>query len=63
MTRWVRVKANMFLGAYEITVAESAMADPIWPELTYQDLVRIAYRDRMVTTIDHPVVKRLRGLA
>ena len=63
MTRWVRVKANMSLGAYEITIAESAMADPIWPELTYQDLVRIAYRDRMVTTIDHPVVKRLRGLA
>jgi len=63
MTRWVRVKANMSLGAYEITVAESAMADPIWPELSYQELVRIAYRDRMVTTIDHPVVKRLRGLA
>jgi hypothetical protein len=63
MTRWVRVKANMSLGAYEITIAESAMADPIWPELSYQELVRIAYRDRMVTTIDHPVVKRLRGLA
>jgi hypothetical protein len=63
MTEWVRLKANMNLGAYEITVAESVMADPVWPDLSYQDLVRIAYRDRMVTGIDHPVVRRLRGLS
>src|SRR5262249_30261867 len=51
MTKWVRLKANMGLGAYEITEATSVMADPVWPELTYQDLLRIAYRDRMITTI------------
>jgi len=62
MTNWVRLKANMSLGAYEITLAESVIAEPVWPELTYQDLVRIAYRDRMITAIDHPVVRRLRGL-
>ena len=63
MTQWVRLKANLSLGAYEITAAESVMADPVWPELSFQDLLRIAYRDRMITTLDHPVVKRLRGLA
>ena len=63
MTKWVRLKANMSLGAYEITVAESVMADPVWPDLSYQELVRIGYRDRMVTAVDHPVVRRLRGLA
>jgi hypothetical protein len=63
LTKWVRLKANMSLGAYEITVAESAMADPIWPELSYQELVRIAYRDRMIAALDHPVIKRLRGLS
>ena len=63
MTKWVRLKANMSLGAYEITVAESEMADPVWPELPYQQLLQIAYRDRMITTVDHPVVRRLRGLA
>jgi hypothetical protein len=63
MTNWVRIKANMSLGAYEITLAGSVMADPVWPELSYQDLVKIAYRDRMITTVDHPVLRRLRGLA
>ncbi len=63
MGKWLRIQANMSLGAYEITIAAGEMADPVWPELTFQELVRIAYRDRMITSVDHAVVKRLRGLA
>jgi hypothetical protein len=61
MTRWIRMKANMSLGAYEISVAESVIADPVWPELSFYELLSIAYRDRMIMSLDHPVVKRLRG--
>jgi hypothetical protein len=60
--QWVRVKANMSLGAYEMSVAESTMAEPIWPEVTFQELIKLAFRDRLISTIDHPVIKRLRGL-
>jgi hypothetical protein len=63
MTRWVRLKANMSLGAYEITVAESVMAEPVWPDLSFPGLVRIAFGGRIITTLDHPVIKRLRGLS
>ena len=63
VTRWVRLKANMSLGAYEIFEAQSIMADPEWPELSFQELVRIAFRDRLIENVDHPVVRRLRGLA
>ena len=51
MSKWLRLKANMSLGAYEITVAASVMAEPVWPELSFQELVRIAYRDRMITSL------------
>ena len=40
----------------------SDMADPAWPELSFYELLKIAYRDRMITSLEHPVVKRLRGL-
>jgi hypothetical protein len=64
MSRWLRVRANMSLGAYEITVAESEIPDPDWSEVEpFQDLLRIAYGPRLVTNLDHPVVRRLRGLA
>ena len=46
---WVRVKANMNLGAYEIFKAESVMSEPEWPELGFWDLIRIAFRDHLIT--------------
>jgi hypothetical protein len=60
--KWVRMQANLSLGAYEITVAAGEMAEPVWPDLSFQDLVRIAYRERIITSLYHPVVRRLRGL-
>jgi hypothetical protein len=63
MTRWVRVKANMSLGSNEIFEAASTIPDPAWPDLTFQELIRIAFRDHLGSSLDHPVIKRLRGLA
>lgn len=61
MQKWVRVKANMSLGAYEIFEATSTIPDPEWPEQSFQDLLRIAFRDRLIDSLGHPVIKRLRG--
>jgi hypothetical protein len=63
MTSWIRVKANMSLGAYEITEAASVMSEPDWPAVSFEELLRTAFRDRLVDRRDHPVIKRLRGLA
>jgi hypothetical protein len=63
MEGWVRVKANLSLGAYEPFAAESLIAEPEWPPEGYWDLIRIAFRDRVIDRVDHPVIKRLRGLA
>ena len=62
MDRWIRVKANMALGAYDIFEASSPIPEPDWPDLSFQDLLRIGFRDRLVDRIDHPLIKRLRGL-
>ncbi len=61
MPRWIRVKANMSLRAYEIFQAESAIPDPVWPDLSFAEITRIAFKDRLITSPDHPVIKRLRG--
>jgi hypothetical protein len=61
MRRWVRVKANMALGAYEMFEASSTIPDPEWPDVTFRELLRIAFRDRLVDRLDHPVIQRLRG--
>ena len=63
MSRWVRVKANMGLGAYEMFEAASSIPDPTWPEHSFHELLEIAFRDRLVNSLDHPVIKRLLGQA
>jgi hypothetical protein len=60
---WVRVTPNMSLGAYEIITAEAITVEPKWPDIDFQGLIRIAFRDRLITSLDHPVVRRLRGLS
>jgi hypothetical protein len=61
MRRWIRVKANMSLGAYEIVEATTT-AEPEWPAVPFRELLRIGFRDRLVDRLDHAVIKRLRGV-
>ncbi len=61
MTHWVRMKANMGLGAYDIYPAMSTVAEPQWPDVSFNELLRIGFRDRVISNFDHnhPVIKRL----
>jgi hypothetical protein len=59
--RWVRVSADMSLGAYRIDVASGRLPDPTWPNLTFQEIIRIGFRDKLIESWDHPVLQRLRG--
>ena len=61
MQSWVRVRANMNLGAYEVFRAEGLIADPPWPEFGFWDLIKIAFREYLITDLNHPVIRRLRG--
>jgi hypothetical protein len=61
MTRWVRVKANMSLGAYDIIAAQGVIPDPVWPEEPFEELLRLGFRSYFVSSFDHPLVKRLIG--
>jgi hypothetical protein len=63
MQKWVRLKANMTLGAYEIFESQGVIPDPEWPTLPFNELLRIGFRDRYVDYLDHAVIKRLRGNA
>ena len=58
---WVRVQANMSLGAYEISRALGDLDEPKWPEQDFAFLLRIAFKGRIIDSPDHAVLRRLRG--
>ena len=64
MKRKVRVQANMGLGAYEYAFSDNPTPenDPVWPNLTYSEMLRIAFAKpgRFVTDHNHEVLRLLR---
>jgi hypothetical protein len=60
-TDWVRITSNMSLGAYEVAVATAALPEPTWPEMSFGELLRISFKDHIIDSLDHPVLKQLRG--
>ena len=61
MNEWVRITANMSLGAYEVFTAPPGIPEPTWPEYSFTQLLNIAFRGRFIQDLDHPVLRRLRG--
>ena len=60
---WVRVTSNMSLGAYEVMTTNGPIPEPVWPDQSFPQLLRIAFQNTYIDTIDHPVLQRLRGEA
>lgn len=58
---WVRLVSNRALGAYEIVEAPADLGEPEWPDLPFEELVQIAFRDRIIRDLDHAALRRLRG--
>jgi hypothetical protein len=61
MKSWVRVAANMSLGGYDIFEALGDFGEPEWPELSFQKILEISFRDKFIQDVNHPVIRRLRG--
>jgi len=60
-TNWIRLAANMGAGTYDVYEAIDQIAEPEWPELPFERLLEMAFKDRFVDTLDHRVVRRILG--
>jgi hypothetical protein len=62
-TKWVRVAANMCGGCYDVYEAAGELAEPVWPELSFPDILKLCFKDRFIQKADHPAIRALRGMA
>jgi hypothetical protein len=59
--KWIRLMANMGAGTYDVLEAAGNFPDPVWPQKSLQELLEIAFKGRIIDSMDHPVLRRLRG--
>jgi len=61
MTKWIRMTSDMNLGAYVIFEAMGSLPEPEWPDLSFEEILGIAFKDTVISDTDHPVLRKLRG--
>lgn len=59
--KWIRIASNQRLKGYDIFEAEKLLPEPEWPTHGIDALVEIAFRGKIIDSLDHPVVQSLLG--
>lgn len=63
MEKWARLSSNRAAGQYDLAIAAAALPEPEWPDSPFRELLRLAFQDAMINSVDHPAIRRLRGQA
>ncbi len=61
--QWTQMQANMGLGAYEFSAASGITDEPKWPKMLMNEILEIAFKNKIIDRLDHLVLKQLRGEA
>jgi hypothetical protein len=59
--QWIRVQSSREGGTYVPHVAAGDFGEPRWPDKTLGELLRIAFGDKFIADLNHPILKKLRG--
>ncbi len=58
---WRRLAANMPAGHYDGFEPSADLPEPEWPDRSFSDILRTAFQGRMIDSLDHPLLRQLRG--
>lgn len=61
--QWIKVKANQKMQHYDFFTLKESMVqtDPIWPQETMAQLLRLAFEEVTIDSPEHVIVKKLTG--
>lgn len=62
-TVWTRVFWDAGQARHRIKTSTAEWAEPTWPDLSFSQLLKLAFGDRYIQDPDHPVLRKLRGEA
>lgn len=53
---WCRVVFDADSQQYVTSTKGRCVLDPLWPDVSFLDLVQAAFGDRVITSLDHPII-------
>jgi hypothetical protein len=58
---WLRLESDKDAGGYNRVRAKVDFGEPAWPDMPFGELLKIAFRDRLIDTPYHDVIRELNG--
>ena len=59
---WIRRYWVPEINFFKAFKAENLTMQPVWPEIGFEEVVKMALKDRRIKSLDHPTIQRLRGV-
>jgi hypothetical protein len=61
-TSWTQIVWNEERTDYDVEIAEAIEKEPVWPDKSMGELLKLAFADKVIDNEDHPYVRQLRGV-
>src|SRR5262249_7634198 len=61
MAKWARVISDSTMGGYQLQEPPIVYPDPEWPDMTFDQILNLAFKNQRIADRDHIVLKNLRG--
>ena len=59
---WTQIVWNDERSDYDVEIAEAIEKEPVWPDKSMGELLKLAFADKVIDNEDHPYVRQLRGV-
>jgi hypothetical protein len=60
-TRWTKMFWDQNHRKHRVMTAPALTDEPQWPDVPFQRLLQLAFKDRVITSFEDPILKGLRG--
>lgn len=58
---WIRISANMSAGCYDVHEAIGSLKDPEWPTMPLEEMLNLAFKGKVIDSMEHPIIQKLKG--
>src|SRR5262245_41701462 len=60
-SKWTRLFWDQAQRRHRLQTAATSLGEPQWPDRPFLELLHLSFKDHIIKTADHPVLRRLRG--
>jgi hypothetical protein len=62
LTQWTQIVWSEERSDYVVETAEGIDHAPVWPQKTFEELLKVGFDGKIIDNEDHPYVRQLRGI-